>query len=192
MLFGIFDLETTGLVPGYHEVIDACALLVDVGRADLPITIVREGGGRVLPEHPERIDPIAQSVNGFNEEEWKKTARPILDVAREIWNVLNVVPAFEPPHSVRIIGSNPPFDRDFWKVTPHGWDIPLRHSIDLAALAHPFELAGIVDNVKLDTLCQAFGIEPRGGLRAHSARADCYRAFDVYMYLIRHLGVIAR
>lgn len=185
MLYGIFDTETTGLDRHYHEVIDAHALLIDVHSADLPIIVVREGGGRIMPAYPERIDPIAKSLNGFDENEWRKTARPATDVATEILGVLydnNGKP-------VRIMGSHPVFDRDFWSSMHYGWEISLRHSIDLAALAHPLELAGLTDSVKLDALCKLLKVEPRDGMRPHSARADCYRVLDVYTKLIRRLRV---
>ena len=61
------DIETTGLVPGYHEAID-----VGVVITDLEGDVVDSMFVRVLPEHPERAAPGAVRVNGFSEARWRE------------------------------------------------------------------------------------------------------------------------
>lgn len=60
------DIETTGLVPGYHEMID-----VGVVITDLEGNIIDSLFLRVQPEHPERTSPGAARVNGFDPQLWR-------------------------------------------------------------------------------------------------------------------------
>lgn len=60
------DIETTGLVPGYHEVID-----IGVVVTDLDGNIKDSLFLRVQPEHPERTSPGAARVNGYNAAKWR-------------------------------------------------------------------------------------------------------------------------
>ncbi len=64
-LLAFVDVETTGLLPGHHEMIDLGLILTD-----------RHGNKlgrlfhRVHPEHPERLSPGATAVNGYSVERW--------------------------------------------------------------------------------------------------------------------------
>jgi DNA polymerase III epsilon subunit-like protein len=66
-LLAHLDVETTGLVAGYHEMIDAGFVITD-----LDGNIVDSLHIRVLPEHPERLSPGAARVNGFKVATWKQ------------------------------------------------------------------------------------------------------------------------
>lgn len=55
------DVETTGLIPWWHEIIQLCILPLDSNcepRKDVPHLDLW-----IAPEHPERVDPKAMSVN---------------------------------------------------------------------------------------------------------------------------------
>lgn len=60
------DVETTGLVPGYHEMIDAGLVITD-----LEGNVVDSLFLRIQPKHPERSSPGALRVNGFDAAKWK-------------------------------------------------------------------------------------------------------------------------
>ena len=55
------DVETTGLVAGYHELIDAGVIVTTIDG-----DIVDRLFLRMMPDHPERLDPGAAAVNGFS------------------------------------------------------------------------------------------------------------------------------
>ena len=65
-LIAHLDVETTGLVPGYHEMIDAGFVYTD-----LDGDVVDQLFVRIQPEFPERQSAGAQKVTGFDVEKWK-------------------------------------------------------------------------------------------------------------------------
>ena len=60
------DVETTGLEAGYHELIDAGVIVTTIDG-----DIVDRLFLRIMPEHPERLDPEAAAVNGFSVSRWR-------------------------------------------------------------------------------------------------------------------------
>lgn len=68
-LLAFIDVETTGLVPGYHEMIDVGVVMTDLdGRVRDSLFL------RVQPMHPERLSVGAQRVNGFDAARWREVA----------------------------------------------------------------------------------------------------------------------
>jgi len=59
------DVETTGLVPGYHEMIDLGLVLTDLEGEPIDSLFLR-----IQPEHPERLSEGAREVNAFDPERW--------------------------------------------------------------------------------------------------------------------------
>ncbi len=72
------DVETTGLVPGWHEMIDLGVVLTDLDGVPLDSLWVR-----IMPHHPERTSPGAAAVNGFDPALWRKTGAVQPEVATE-------------------------------------------------------------------------------------------------------------
>lgn len=62
----IVDVETTGLEPGRHEMIDLGAIYTTLEGEELGRFFIR-----ITPEHPERAGEVARSINGFSEERWE-------------------------------------------------------------------------------------------------------------------------
>ena len=60
------DVETTGLEAGYHELIDAGVIVTTIDG-----DIVDRLFLRIMPDHPERLDPGAAAVNGFSVSRWR-------------------------------------------------------------------------------------------------------------------------
>lgn len=63
----LIDLETGGLDPKYHEILEIGMIIFD----SKTFQIYEEWTTKVKPLYPENIDPKAAAVNGYNEEEWK-------------------------------------------------------------------------------------------------------------------------
>jgi len=64
-LLAFIDVETTGLIPGYHEMIDIGVVMTDLDGNTLDELFVR-----IQPEHPERTDASARAVNAYDEQRW--------------------------------------------------------------------------------------------------------------------------
>lgn len=65
-LLAFLDVETTGLIPGYHEMIDLGLVMTDLEGAVMDSLFLR-----IQPEHPERLSEGAREVNAFDAEKWK-------------------------------------------------------------------------------------------------------------------------
>ena len=61
------DVETTGLIPGYNEMIDMGLVYTTLEGSILDSFFVR-----IMPNHPERTAPKAAEINGFSVEKWKQ------------------------------------------------------------------------------------------------------------------------
>ncbi|MEO0894840.1 MAG: exonuclease domain-containing protein [Bacteroidota bacterium] len=61
------DVETTGLVPGYHQMIDLGLVMTDL-KGDVVDSLFI----RIQPSHPERTSDGARRVNGYDEATWEK------------------------------------------------------------------------------------------------------------------------
>jgi len=66
-LLAFVDVETTGLIPGFHEMID-----VGVVMTELDGTEVGELFVRIQPTYPERTEDGARAVNAFDEQRWRE------------------------------------------------------------------------------------------------------------------------
>jgi DNA polymerase III alpha subunit (gram-positive type) len=66
-LLAFVDVETTGLIPGHHEMIDIGIVMTDLDGSELGELFVR-----IQPEHPERTDDGARAVNAFDEDRWRE------------------------------------------------------------------------------------------------------------------------
>jgi DNA polymerase III alpha subunit (gram-positive type) len=65
-LLAFIDVETTGLVPGWHEMIDIGIAIADVDGRLLDTLFLR-----IQPVQPERLSPGARAVNAFDAARWK-------------------------------------------------------------------------------------------------------------------------
>jgi DNA polymerase III epsilon subunit-like protein len=65
-LLAFVDVETTGLVPGWHEIVDIGLVITDLDGAPLDSLFLR-----IQPEHPERLSEGARAVNAFDAATWR-------------------------------------------------------------------------------------------------------------------------
>ena len=66
-LLAHIDVETTGLLSGYHEMIDIGIVMTNL-KGDILDSLYL----RIQPQYPERLYEKAFEVNAFNPESWKK------------------------------------------------------------------------------------------------------------------------
>lgn len=160
------DLETTGLDPTRHEIIEAAVVRVD-GRTLRELDSVSV---RIAPAHIERADPEALQVNGFDPSTWGGGAleeallavEPLLEGA----NVAGCsVARFDIPFLMAA------YDLLCWARPKLG-----KHQLNIESLCWALLARGQVKSLSLGALCDFHGVSNEG---AHGALVDCRRALEV-------------
>lgn len=100
------DVETTGLVPGWHEMIDLGVVMTNIDGRVLDSLFVR-----VQPVRPERTSEGARAVNAFDEERWRELGALAPDVAVDSLRALHRRVAGDGP--VLLVAFNSQFDAAF-------------------------------------------------------------------------------
>ncbi len=173
------DLETTGLNPAKHEILEVGVIVAD------PRTLEIRGmlDVRVRPGRIEDADPVALGINGWSAEAWKDAVP--LDIA-----MVRIKPLLE---GALLAGHNVAFDRGFldaaWRstgVVPPKMDHLL---LDTATLAWPLLALGLVESLSLDPVCRQLGIDVTN---PHRALPDARRSLEVARCLLPEAGLITR
>ena len=150
----ILDVETTGLDPAYHEMIDLGLIYTDLEGNELGRFFTR-----INPDHPERIGDIARSINGFDTARWDS-----LEAMDEQGAVRDFLAFHENHKGARtwvVLAYNAYFDRGFLDafLQQHGSSFRELYTyfvLDLPSMAWG---AGITDLRNAD-VAQKLGLEP--------------------------------
>ncbi len=165
------DVETTGLDPAVHAVIEVAVLKIDADS----LAVLDSFESKVKPHADAVIDPEAASINGYSPEAWADAP----EADQVLPRVLDLL------RGATVAGHNPSFDLAFLKAALARAGLPSPevdyHLVDTASLAWPRFIKGEVASRSLKDLCRHFGV-PNDG--AHRAKADVERAFKVYRYLV--------
>ncbi|MBI3303452.1 MAG: 3'-5' exonuclease [Deltaproteobacteria bacterium] len=167
------DVETTGSVFGYHEIVDIAAVRTVPDAS----TILGKWHKRIRPRHPERFSSYARDLNGYTPELWAGAE----ESTAPLWNefvtfVKDCVP----------VCHNPSFDRAFITLAAAEHDILELgldyHWIGTESLAWPLYKQGVLPSLSLESLCTFFevGVEPRPHTALDGALA-CWRVYQVLM-----------
>lgn len=105
-LLAFVDVETTGLQPGHHEMIDIGIVMTDLHGVELGDFFVR-----IQPEHPGRADPGAKAVNAFDEARWQ--ALGALDPAAAVEAIVDFHQEIAADRRVLMVAFNSQFDSAF-------------------------------------------------------------------------------
>ena len=167
------DVETTGSVFGYHEIVDIAAVRTVPDAA----IILGKWHKRIRPRHPERFSSYARELNGYTPELWVDAE----ELTVQLWNefvtfVRDCVP----------VCHNPSFDRAFITLAAAqqgilelGLDY---HWIGTESLSWPLYKQGALPSLSLESLCLSFevGAEPRPHTALNGALA-CRRVYQALM-----------
>ena len=173
------DLETTGLDPERHEILEIGVIRVDARTlTELDATDVR-----VHPTRLQDADPEALRLNGYSARRWENAT----NLAEALdWVAPLLVGA-------TLAGHNVGFDRAFlevaWRATggpPPDLD---HHLLDTASLAWPLLTEGLVDSLSLAAVCRALGV---GLCDPHRALSDAERSLEIARRLLPGARVRAR
>lgn len=172
------DLETTGLDPDKHEIIEiGCIIAKQIPQVSggAKVEIIDEFELKVRPEHIETAEPEALRVNGYNEADWIFA----IDLKRAM-EILS-----EKTKDCVLVGFNIAFDAEFLDraFTKTGVKNQMHfHKIEVMSMAfaklyHEQD----VERFSLHYLSEYFGIKNEN---AHTALADIRTTFEVYKKIL--------
>ncbi|OGZ07360.1 MAG: hypothetical protein A3C93_02880 [Candidatus Lloydbacteria bacterium RIFCSPHIGHO2_02_FULL_54_17] len=174
------DIETTGLDPYRHEVIEVGIVLAEQ-KKDLfgkqSLELVSEHEFKLKPAHIETADLKALEVSKFHERDWG-TAMGQVEGLRAVAEVLN---------GAVFVAQNVSFDWSFLRKAGNEYGIDFEkavhcHKLDLASMA----FGKLYDEPKLSRfslreLTEYFGVK---NANAHTALADARATFEVCKKLL--------
>ena len=165
------DLETTGLDPFKHEIIEIGVVIYDAGTGTLT-----EFGKKIRPMNIEAADPKALEINGYSEEEWKK-ALPLKAVLQELASRCD---------GAYFMAYNATFDWSFLEVAYEKARMtnPFHyHRLCIMSMAWAKIPKSKVEGYSLKTVCAYLGITPEP--KMHRAVNGATKAMEVYMALTK-------
>jgi DNA polymerase-3 subunit epsilon len=179
-MLAFVDVETTGLDPDVHEIIQV-AILVESQTTN---QVVMGFETKVKPQNLEVADPKALELNGYqNHPEWWDSA-PVMneELAAVIASYLK---------NAIMVGQNVGFDKGFLQKALKKydmWDWIGHHTVDTASMAieHLGPLG--VSSVSLKNTCKVLGIPNEN---EHDAMADVRRCRAVY-HKLKRAGFLKR
>ena len=158
------DLETTGLLAGHHEIIEACVL-----KGDQLYHVY------VQPEHIDRAHPKALEINGYNSKEWKNG----ISQYKLACNLADLL------EGCVIVGHNVNFDLEFIEMLFEEHKIPIgidRRCFDTMSIAHIFLVPLGLDSISMDSIRGFLGWEIRAKHNALDDARDVQRLHDLFCY----------
>lgn len=165
------DIETTGPVIGYHEIIEFGAIRTSHDAEK----ILGEYTAKVMPFYPDRATLFALKLNGFSVESWS-AAQPL---GETLISLSGVTRATVP------VCHNPSFDRAFIQLAATAMGVELGldyHWIGTESLAWRRYKHGTLNGLQLPDLCATFGIdeEPTPHRALEGART-CMRVYKALL-----------
>jgi DNA polymerase-3 subunit epsilon len=159
------DLETSGLDPNHHEILEV-ALIKDNGETYLT---------KITPQHPERFSEEALKVNGYSPDAWAN--------ANSLPTALSQIKEFlkEKDVSILLVAHNAKFDYGFLEAVYKQNNIkqPFSyHTIDTVTLALEHLVPLGLDKLSLKDVCRFLSIEPEPDV--HSALNGAKKCQEVY------------
>ena len=157
-----FDVETTGLIPGYNEVTELGFSHEEMGAWSV----------RVRPKYMDRAHPKALEISGYNEKDW--AGAPFIE---DVWD-----PICERLENAIIIGHNVagfdlPIMHGEARMKGLSSDRISRAWEDTQGLAMTHLVPRGIKRVNLAACCDFFGISNEG---QHHALEDALRCKQVY------------
>lgn len=182
-----FDTETTGLDPGFNEIISLAGILYDsefkeIGRLSL----------HAHPDYPERAHPKALEINGYTHEEWTKRGAMSQE---ELLKYLNNWLVKRYSYRVIPLGHNVKFDishvqalYERFEFTDEWKKLFSYHCLDTVGVAMFFDMANfrkLGDRYNLGRLCERYNITLSN---AHDALADIDATVKLFLKMVDLVG----
>ena len=180
-LLAFVDVETTGLLPGHHEMIDIGIVITDIDGAELDELFIR-----IQPEHPERTSAGARAVNAFDDDRWRKLGALSTDAA--IDRIVGFHKEVAGDRNLLMVAFNSHFDASFldhlFRSRDRNWRELYHYFImDLPSMAWSLDIRSLTGT----SIAATLGIEDEPhvadlhtGITGASLNARIYRALLAY------------
>jgi len=165
------DLETSGLNPSEHEILEVAALRMS---ADLQVEKARLEK-KITMRYPERAEAKALATNGYTLHGWRQSV-PVRVACVDFAKMVD--------DDCIWVGHHPSFDESFLRVAylAEGLILPsFKAMLDTISIGWPLVMAGHFERLQLDNLCTKYGISNEG---KHRAMADVQRTVRLYAKLL--------
>lgn len=183
MKLAMVDVETTGLDPKKHRVLEVAVEIVDVTSKGIHVVNTLEFRQNVDLTEP-CWEPAALAVNGYHSEhpDWK--GAPNVHVLKDMDEVrLNWIQVAELTHALLLCSQNVPFDRDFMAAEMARVGVKptwARRCVDLQSFSFVACVETGSEKFALHDVYRALG---GPDLQEHRAAADVARG----KYLLAHV-----
>lgn len=176
-LLAFVDVETTGLIPGYHEMIDIGIVMTDIEGVEKDTLFIR-----IQPDHPERTEDGARAVNAFDVHRWNQLGA--LSAAAAVEQIVSFHARVAGGKSVLMVAFNSHFDAAFldhlFRAAGRSWRELYHYFIlDLPSMAWSLGHRGLTGQA----LATALGVEDEPhvaelhtGITGAELNARIYRA----------------
>lgn len=166
------DLETTGLDPLKHEIIELGFLIF----CDKTFKVYGQFNLKIKPEHISSATPRALEVNGYNEKDWKDAIS-----LREALTFFA-----QATDGATMVAHNISFDSIFLETSFSMLNIEHKlnyHKLCTMSIAWAKIPKGKVQSYSLKTICTYLKIPPEDKVhRAVSGAIKCYEVYKKLMY----------
>jgi DNA polymerase III alpha subunit (gram-positive type) len=127
------DVETTGLIPGYHEMIDIGVILSDLDGNEMARTHFY-----IMPNFPERTSPEVPAINGFDVEKWRNYGA--LSTSEAVDSLVSFYARHTGGRTVLMVAYNAQFDAAFldhlFRSADRSWrELHYYYVLDLPSMA---------------------------------------------------------
>ena len=156
------DLETTGLYPGTHEIIEAAVI-----KGEHIFHVY------VRPDRIEVAQPEALKLNGYNPKEWESGVSQKY-LAQKLACILE---------DCIIVGHNPRFDVEFIECLFEEHAVPIgidRRAVDTMTLAYLYLVPLGLDSLSMDSIRSFMGWEVRAKHNALDDAKDVQRLYNIF------------
>lgn len=159
------DVETTGLNPVIHEIIEISIIKV------CPIHGMTNYTSKISPVHIEHAEPRALEINGYNAKDWRDAPDAEIVMSKVCDMIAGCI----------LVGHNVRFDEEFVFETCFRLGLRCRYDrrmIDTVTLA--LEHLHNLESVSMDSIREYFGWR-----EGHRARIDVLQTYVLYKRLNR-------
>ncbi len=180
------DTETTGLLPGYHDVIQIAGIIEENGN------VIEEFKEKLRPFNPNNIDAEALKINGFT----KNEILIFPDPESVIENLIFMLVPYMAEKNILFAGQKTFFDLFFLQALFQKSKNAVRRTINIMSLSHDvtmdlktLTLMAIVQGHKirstsLSDVCEYLGVKnekPHDALSDIYATRECFTKFKVML-----------